>query len=94
VNSHSKSDSTGGVIPYKNAPALFAYYTGIASIIPVFGLVLGPIALVLGILGLRKRKRQPEVKGSAHAWIGIVLGVLNILAYGALGALVVGGGLN
>jgi hypothetical protein len=77
-------DATGGVIPYKNAPALIAYYTGIGSLIPVLGIILGPIAFVLGILGLRKRKRQPEVKGAAHAWIGIVLGFINIVVYSGL----------
>lgn len=84
-------DATGGVIPYKNGPALAAYYTGIASLIPVLGMLLGPIALVLGIMGLRKRKRQPEVKGSVHAWIGIVVGAGCLLLYGGLFVAVVCG---
>jgi len=40
-------------------------------------------ALVLGIMGLRKRAKNPEVKGSVHAWIGIVLGGLFTLIWGA-----------
>ena len=83
-----EGDATGGVIPYKNAPALIAYYTGLASIIPVLGMLLGPIAFVLGIMGLRKRKREPEVKGSVHAWIGIVLGFINIVVYTGLIAMI------
>jgi hypothetical protein len=31
-------------------------------------------AVVLGILGLRKVKAQPEVRGTVHAWIGILVG--------------------
>jgi hypothetical protein len=75
-----QGDATGGVIPYKNAPALIAYYTGIASMLCCFaGVPLGLVALVLGIMGLKKRAREPEVKGSVHAWIGIVLGVISTL---------------
>ncbi len=73
-------DATGGLIPYKNPPALAAYYVGIGSLVALIlfplGLVVGPIAVVLGIKGLRRRKREPEVKGAAHAWAGIVIGGL------------------
>lgn len=31
-----EGDSTGGVIPYKNMPALIAYYCGVFSILPCF----------------------------------------------------------
>jgi hypothetical protein len=77
-------DATGGLIPYKNPPALAAYYLGIVALIPLLGLPFGVLAVALGILGLRKRARQPEVKGSIHAWIGIVLGTLCTLFYGGL----------
>jgi hypothetical protein len=75
-----QGDATGGVIPYKNVPALAAYYIGIVSLLCCFvGLPVGIAAVVLGIMGLQKRARQPEVKGSVHAWIGIVCGVLSTL---------------
>lgn len=75
-----QGDATGGVIPYKNVPALSAYYIGIVSLLCCFvGLPVGIVAVVLGIMGLQKRARQPEVKGSVHAWIGIVCGVLSTL---------------
>jgi hypothetical protein len=76
-------DSTGGIIPYKNPPALAAYYLGLFSILPVVGLVLGLAAVPLGIMGLRRRKAMPEVKGTAHAWVGIGCGSLTILLWGA-----------
>jgi len=67
-------DATGGIIPYKNPPALVGYYFGIASLIPVVGLVTGPIALVLGIIGLVRRAKQPAIRGAAHAWVAMIVG--------------------
>jgi len=74
----TEGDSTGGVIPYKNPPALIAYYCGIFSLlacIPFF-FPLPIVALVLGIKGLKKAKAEPHVKGTVHAWIGIVCGAI------------------
>ena len=60
------------VIPYKNVPALIAYYVG------VFCIICPPLlcfpAIILGVIGLRRVKENPEVKGTAHAWIGILFG--------------------
>ena len=78
--SSGEGDATGGVIPYKNVPALAGYYCAVFSLIPCFGLVLGPAAFILGILGLRAASQNPAVKGQVHAWIGIVLGGLCGLA--------------
>lgn len=69
-----EGDATGGVIPYKNPKALIAYYLGIFSGLPLIGLPLGYVALVLGILGLRDRNRNPAIKGSLHAAVGIGCG--------------------
>ena len=77
-------DATGGVIPYKNPPALIAYYCGIFSLLPILGLVFGIAAFILGVVGLRQRKANPVIKGSVHAWIGIVLGGLTTLLWGGL----------
>jgi len=73
-------DSTGGLIPYKNPKALIAYYTGLfLSPCCLVGLPLGLVPLTFGILGLRDRGRNPVIKGSVHAWIGIVLGGLSVV---------------
>ena len=69
-----RGDSTGGLIPYKNPSALIAYYCGLFSLFPVLGLFLGIAGFVLGIKGLRYRNHHPEVRGSVHAWIGIIMG--------------------
>ncbi|MFN0055958.1 MAG: hypothetical protein ACKV0T_27755 [Planctomycetales bacterium] len=70
--SESSDDGTGGLIPYKNMPALMAYYCGVFSVIPCFP--LGIAAFVLGIMGLKKAKAEPRVRGQTHAWIGILVG--------------------
>jgi hypothetical protein len=71
-----EGDATGGLIPYKNPKALIAYYLGIGALL-IFP--LGFVSVVLGFMGLADRKRNPAIKGSAHAWIGIVLGGLSLL---------------
>ncbi|MCH8880746.1 MAG: hypothetical protein IID34_12810 [Planctomycetes bacterium] len=81
-------DATGGLIPYKNVPALMAYYCGVFSIIPFFP--IGIAAFVLGIIGLKRRKRNPVIRGAAHAWIGIIIGGLFGLIWTALtGAIII-----
>ncbi len=82
-------DATGGIIPYKNPPALIAYYLAVFSLIPVLGLPLGVAAVILGLKGLQKNREHPEVKGTAHAWIGIILGGLCALINLGVGVLIV-----
>ena len=76
-----EGDSTGGIIPYKNGPALVAYYGGILSLLPALGLIAGIVAVAAGVQGLRKRRAEPWVRGSVHAWIGIVVGSLSVLVH-------------
>lgn len=80
-------DATGGLIPYKNAPALISYYLGILALLPVLGFFFGIASLVLGVRGLRKRRSEPHVKGAVHAWIGIILGSLSLSVH--IGVIVV-----
>jgi hypothetical protein len=77
-------DATGGVIPYKNPCALIGYYCAIASLIPFLGSIIGVVAIILGIFGLLAVKRQPKVRGTAHAWVAIVLGTLTMVGYPVL----------
>lgn len=78
------SDATGGIIPYKNAPALVGYYLGVFSLIPVLGLLLGPAAFILGIIGFRAYKKEPRKRGHIHAWVAIILGLLTTFANAGL----------
>ncbi|MCZ6834901.1 MAG: DUF4190 domain-containing protein [Planctomycetota bacterium] len=72
-------DPLSGMIPYKNPPALIGYYIGLFSCFPFIGIIVGPMAIVLGIKGLRRRKKDPRCKGSAHAWIAIITGIIGTL---------------
>ena len=74
-----EADATGGIIPYKNPKALTGYYLGFLSLLPVLGVVLGPVAIYLGIRGVQYASAHPRVRGKAHAIIGIVLGVIGFL---------------
>lgn len=78
----SDDGGVGVVIPYRNGMALTAYYTGIFGLITCFlGLgILGLIPLILGVLGLMKARKDPEARGTAHAWVGIILGAIEILS--------------
>lgn len=76
-----KADATGGLIPYNNSLALTAYYVGVFGLIPCVGALLGPAALVLGVLRLRHARRHPQTSGTAHALVGIGLGVVEIVGH-------------
>ena len=77
---HRKSSGGEGfatIVPFRNGPALAAYYCGVFGLIPVLGFILGPIAFILGIIGLVKKKKNPQVHGTGHAIAGIVLGLID-----------------
>lgn len=76
----SSDNTLGGLIPYRNARALWAYYLGVFSLIPFLGIPLGVVAMVLGIKGLKYAELHPEAKGKVHAWIGIIAG--GVFAFG------------
>ena len=69
------------IIPARNPMALIGYYLGVFSLIPCVGNLLGPAALVLGILALRARRRDRNLPGAAHALVAIVLGSITTLLY-------------
>jgi hypothetical protein len=88
AGARNEGDSTGGLIPYKNPHALVAYYLGLFSLAPCIGLPLGIGGLVLGIMGLKKRRENPVIKGSVHAWIGIIMGGTMALIWLIVGVVV------
>ena len=93
-NDFRKKDEDGGVstlIPYKNGWALASYYCAVFSLIPLLGHLLGPLALLFGILGLVRVSKYPTAKGTAHAIVGLVLGLLTTIGYWGLTAMIVVG---
>jgi len=75
------NDPIEGMIPYKNPPALIAYYLGVFSFVVPF---MGIASIVTGFIGLSKHKENPLVRGKGHSITGIILGVLTVIGWGAL----------
>ena len=69
------------IVPFRNSSALIGYYVSIAALIPGVGIVLGPAAIILGFKGLKARRENPAVHGTAHAWVAIILGSIVTLVY-------------
>lgn len=67
-------------VPPRNGRALTGYYLAIASLIPVLGIVLGPIAVFNGVEGLNHVRQFPTHGGRAHGWVAVVLGSFTCLA--------------
>jgi hypothetical protein len=69
----------GSFTPWKNPAAVYSYAVALAGITPVLGLVLGPAAIVLGLVGSARLRRNPEIKGLSFIRAGIVLGTLDFV---------------
>jgi hypothetical protein len=80
----SSAGNDGGIsylIPFRNGWALAAYYVGVFALIPIIGLLLGPLAFVFGVIGLRHASAHKNAHGRVHAIVGIVLGILTIVGH-------------
>lgn len=69
-------DGVEVLIPYRNPLALVSYYCGVFGLLPVVGFLLGPVAFVLGIMGIHASRKNPRARGVGHAIVGIILGFL------------------
>jgi hypothetical protein len=76
---YSDDGGLATLIPHRNPKALAGYYVGFFSLIPILGLILAPVAIVLCILGIRHGSRNPKVKGTIHAVVGLILAILSLL---------------
>lgn len=65
-----------------NMVALWAMICGIVGVF-CCQIILGPLALILGIVALSQIKKNPHEKGSGMAITGIVLGILALLLVAA-----------
>ncbi len=74
-----RKDAVETLIPYKNPTSLMAYYTGVFGLIPCLGLLLGPVAFILGIIGIVYSGKYPTAGGKGHSIAGIVLGIVDLL---------------
>jgi hypothetical protein len=62
-----------------NPRAMTAYRFAIYGLIPVAGLLLGPMALALGLAGWRHARQNPDRQGVGHAVTAVILGALEVL---------------
>jgi hypothetical protein len=84
-------DPASTIGPELNPTARTAYWYAVFGMIPFVGLVLGPLALVWGILGLRREEANPSVRGRARSLAGIILGSLELVTnWGGLALLWIG----
>ena len=65
----SKNDPPNGWL-------LCSYYMGVFSVLPVAGIILGPIAVVLGVYGLALRKKENQTSGLWMGRVGLIVGAL------------------
>jgi hypothetical protein len=62
-----------------NRPALWAYRLSLVGLIPIAGLVLGPVAVILGALAARKARNEPTFTAHGPLLASIVIGVIDAL---------------
>jgi len=80
----SQSDVLATLIPWRNSCALIGYYFGLLGIIPLVGCILSPVAIVLGILGILKWKKDHRSRGLVHAIVAIICGLIGLLISGLI----------
>jgi len=71
-------------MPYRNSAALIGYYCAVFSLIPCVGLPLGVAAVTHGVIGERRFRAKPSVKGHIHALVAQYLGGLMVLIWSLL----------
>jgi Domain of unknown function (DUF4190) len=54
--------------------AIAAGYLALVSVLPLFGVVTGLLALAFGIKALRQIRDDPSLSGKGRAWFGIIFG--------------------
>ena len=62
--------------PWKNLAALYGYRSSAFGLIPVLGLVLGPLAILLGAMGIWRHHKDESVGGYSQSRAAVFLGVL------------------
>jgi predicted nucleic acid-binding Zn ribbon protein len=63
----------------KNWLALLGYYLGVVALIPYVALVIGPVAVLLGIGGIVYGVQNPRAKSMGHCITALVLSTLGLI---------------
>jgi hypothetical protein len=74
-----------------NRPAVRAFRVSVFGLLPGLGLVLGPVALVLGCVARWRARSNPEFTAAWPAWASILLGgILTVTNWVGLALMIVG----
>jgi len=60
---------------------MWSFYLGVGSLLPGVGFLLGLGAIASGLRGLSAARKDPELGGQLHGWVGIFLGTSSVLAH-------------
>ena len=63
------------------ASAIAAGYLALFAVLPLIGLLPGVLAVIFGIMALKKISSDPSLCGKGRAWFGIIVGALAPLAW-------------
>jgi hypothetical protein len=66
-------------IDSSNALARTAYRCALLALVPFLGLVLGPAALIMGLIGRLREKANPSEGGAGLAMAAMVLGGITLV---------------
>jgi len=78
-NPAGTGDVFGDFTPRRNPLAVRSYVTALYGLTPLLGLVLGLVAIVLGLIGLKRQRLDPDVGGANFATAGIVIGSIDLI---------------
>jgi hypothetical protein len=71
---NDRSEVPVSFLPEGNSNARRAYLFALLGLIPGLGILLGPPAVALGMLGARAAGRDEQRRGLGHAWASCALG--------------------
>ena len=74
--------------------AVASGYLGLLSCFPYVGLLFGILAVITGVLALRRAKRNPKMGGRGRAIFGIILGSVGVLFWGFGTVMTINGYMN
>ena len=83
----------GDITPWKNPAALYGYRLGVIGLVPVLGMVLGPVAIVLGAISIWKYRTDNSVGGYSQSHAALVLGLIET-AFNAAGLYLIARGMS
>jgi len=58
------------------ASAIASGYLALFAIMPLIGILPGLLAVIFGVVAIKKINRDPSLCGKGRAWLGIIFGTL------------------